>query len=176
MSDTASPQADLIRLTAQIVGAHVSNNRTEVAQLAPLVADIHNALANAIRPVQDVPSAASPKPAVPIRSSIAPDYLVCLEDGAKVKMLKRYLRRRFDLTPEQYRARWKLPADYPMIAPNYAEQRRTIAAHHGFGGRLTSAQVGAIAESADPSGGTAGDQVVESGTVSDATAGNDESR
>lgn len=121
----------LITLTSDIVAAHVSNNDVEVEDVPTLISNVYGALASLGQdedPVEELP-----EPAVSIRASIKPDYIVCLEDGAKLKMLKRYLRTNYDMTPEQYRARWSLPADYPMVAPNYAEKRRELAKKIGLG-------------------------------------------
>jgi predicted transcriptional regulator len=130
--DTQSElQETLITLTADIVAAHVSNNSVAVSDLPILIANVHGALAGlgGAAPVPEVKQ----EPAVSVRSSIKPDYIVCLEDGKKLKMLKRHLMTHYQLTPEQYRAKWNLPADYPMVAPNYAEQRRTLAKKIGLG-------------------------------------------
>jgi predicted transcriptional regulator len=121
----------LITLTSDIVAAHVSNNDVAVTDLASLITNVYTALANLGEPV--VVEEVRPQPAVAIRNSIKPDYIVCLEDGKKLKMLKRYLRTNFDMTPEDYRARWGLAADYPMVAPNYAEKRRDLAKKIGLG-------------------------------------------
>lgn len=121
----------LITLTSDIVAAHVSNNDVAVADMPDLITNIYTALANLGEKVEvEVPK---PQPAVAIRNSIKPDYIVCLEDGKKLKMLKRYLRTNFNMTPEEYRARWGLAADYPMVAPNYAEKRRDLAKKIGLG-------------------------------------------
>jgi predicted transcriptional regulator len=124
-------QETLITLTADIVAAHVSNNSVAVSDLPVLIANVHGALAGlgGTAPVPEVKQ----EPAVSIRSSIKPDFIVCLEDGKKLKMLKRHLMTHYQMTPEQYRAKWSLPADYPMVAPNYAEQRRTLAKKIGLG-------------------------------------------
>ncbi|MFA6114800.1 MAG: MucR family transcriptional regulator [Sphingomonas sp.] len=130
--DTQSElQETLITLTADIVAAHVSNNSVAVSDLPVLIANVHGALAGlgGAAPVPEVKQ----EPAVSIRASIKPDYIVCLEDGKKLKMLKRHLMTHYQMTPEQYRAKWNLPADYPMVAPNYAEQRRTLAKKIGLG-------------------------------------------
>ncbi|MDB5706587.1 MAG: transcriptional regulator [Sphingomonas bacterium] len=130
--DTQSElQETLITLTADIVAAHVSNNSVAVSDLPVLIANVHGALAGlgGSAPVPEVKQ----EPAVSIRSSIKPDFIVCLEDGKKLKMLKRHLMTHYQMTPEQYRAKWNLPADYPMVAPNYAEQRRTLAKKIGLG-------------------------------------------
>lgn len=121
----------LITLTSDIVAAHVSNNSVAVSDVASLIQNVHSALAGLSEP------APAPEvklePAVSIRSSIKPDYIVCLEDGKKLKMLKRHLMTHYQMTPDDYRAKWGLPADYPMVAPNYAEQRRTLAKKIGLG-------------------------------------------
>ena len=124
-------QEALITLTADIVAAHVSNNSVAVSDLPVLIANVHGALAGlgGTAPAPEIKQ----EPAVSVRSSIKPDFIVCLEDGKKLKMLKRHLMTHYQLTPEQYRAKWNLPADYPMVAPNYAEQRRTLAKKIGLG-------------------------------------------
>lgn len=121
----------LITLTADIVSAHVSNNSVAVSDLPALIANVHGALSGLGERPAEAPVKLEPK--VSIRSSIKPDYIVCLEDGKKLKMLKRYLKTNFDMTPDEYRQRWGLSADYPMVAPNYAEQRRTLAKKIGLG-------------------------------------------
>ncbi len=124
-------QDTLITLTADIVAAHVSNNSVAVNDLPQLIQNVHSALSG----LGSKPSVPEPKPEpkVPIRSSIKPDYIVCLEDGKKLKMLKRHLMTHYQMTPDQYRQKWGLNADYPMVAPNYAEQRRTLAKSIGLG-------------------------------------------
>lgn len=124
-------QETLVTLTADIVSAHVSNNSVAVSDLPVLIANVHNALTGlgGAAPVAEIKQ----EPAVSVRSSIKPDYIVCLEDGKKLKMLKRHLMTHYQMTPEQYRAKWNLPADYPMVAPSYAEQRRTLAKKIGLG-------------------------------------------
>ncbi|OQW71035.1 MAG: transcriptional regulator [Proteobacteria bacterium ST_bin13] len=124
-------QETLITLTADIVAAHVSNNSVAVSDLPVLIANVHGALAGLGGPVAE--PEVKQEPAVSIRSSIKPDYITCLEDGKKLKMLKRHLMTHYQMTPEQYRTKWNLPADYPMVAPNYAEQRRTLAKKIGLG-------------------------------------------
>jgi predicted transcriptional regulator len=123
---------DLLALTADIVAAHVAHNRVTVGELPELISKVHGALAT-LGQDSAAPGAAEQKPAVSIRSSIKPDHIICLEDGKKLTMLKRYLHTNFGMTPQQYRAKWKLPADYPMVAPNYAEKRRTLAKAIGLG-------------------------------------------
>jgi predicted transcriptional regulator len=132
MDDDNNLSETLITLTADIVSAHVSNNSVSVSDLPQLIANVHGALSalgGAAAPEPEVKAV----PAVPIRSSIKPDYLVSLEDGKKLKMLKRHLMTHHQMTPEDYRRKWGLPADYPMVAPNYAEQRRTLAKKIGLG-------------------------------------------
>ncbi|OQW79343.1 MAG: transcriptional regulator [Proteobacteria bacterium ST_bin14] len=124
-------QETLITLTADIVAAHVSNNSVAVSDLPVLIANVHSALAGLGGPI--VEPEVKQEPAVSIRASIKPDYIVCLEDGKKLKMLKRHLMTHYKMTPDQYRTKWNLAADYPMVAPNYAEQRRTLAKKIGLG-------------------------------------------
>jgi predicted transcriptional regulator len=131
MDGSADIQETLITLTADIVAAHVSNNSVAVSDLPVLIQNVHGALTGLGRAV--VEPEVKQEPAVSIRSSVKPDFIVCLEDGKKLKMLKRHLMTHYQLTPEQYRAKWNLPADYPMVAPNYAEQRRTLAKKIGLG-------------------------------------------
>lgn len=121
----------LITLTSDIVAAHVSNNNVDVDAVPALITNVYQALAGLGE--ETVVEEVRPEPAVSIRASLKPDYIVCLEDGKKLKMLKRYLRTNYDMTPEEYRARWNLPADYPMVAPNYAEKRRDLAKKIGLG-------------------------------------------
>ena len=130
-AETNEIRETLIELTSDIVAAHVSNNRVATADLAPLIASVYGALAglNSPAPVVEV----RPEPAVSIRSSVKNDYIVCLEDGKKLKMLKRHLMSTYNLTPDQYRTRWNLPADYPMVAPAYSERRRELAKTIGLG-------------------------------------------
>jgi predicted transcriptional regulator len=121
----------LITLTSDIVAAHVSNNNVAVEDVPLLIQNVYSALANV-----DGPAAVEetrPEPAVSVRSSVKKDHLVCLEDGKKMKMLKRHLMTDHGLTPDEYRARWNLPADYPMVAPDYAETRRDLAKKIGLG-------------------------------------------
>ena len=130
MTDTVDLTETLITLTADIVSAHVSNNSVAVSDLPLLINNVHSAL-------RDLDEANAPEekpePAVSIRSSIKPDYIVCLEDGKKLKMLKRHLMTHYGMTPDDYRQKWGLAADYPMVSPNYAEQRRKLAKKIGLG-------------------------------------------
>lgn len=121
----------LITLTADIVAAHVSNNSVAVSDVPTLIGNVHAALAGLSAEV--VVAEAALEPAVPIRTSVKKDYIVCLEDGKKLKMLKRHLMTHYGMTPEDYRAKWGLAADYPMVAPAYAEQRRVLAKAIGLG-------------------------------------------
>ena len=129
MSD-ASSGSDVLGLTAQIVSAHVSNNTINPDALPALIQDVYRTLANVGR---DAAPVDRPQPAVPIKKSVFPDHIVCLEDGKKLKMLKRHLKTAYDMTPEQYRDRWALAADYPMVAPNYARHRSSLAKKIGLG-------------------------------------------
>ncbi|MBV1686636.1 MucR family transcriptional regulator [Novosphingobium sp. G106] len=129
------PQNDmnetLITLTSDIVAAHVSNNSVSVEDLPLLITNVYGALSGLGQAAPAVEKL--PEPAVSIRSSVKPDHIVCLEDGKKLKMLKRHLMTHYNLTPDQYRQRWGLAADYPMVAPNYAEKRRDLAKKIGLG-------------------------------------------
>jgi predicted transcriptional regulator len=128
-----SNQGELLSLTAKIVAAHVSKNSVPVDELPHLIKSVHHSLSGLEKPVEAAPE--RPQPAVPIKRSITPDYVVCLEDGKKLKMLKRHLKTAYNLTPEQYRERWSLAPDYPMVAPNYARQRSRLAKEIGLGTR-----------------------------------------
>lgn len=131
MADNEGAEDTLLALTADIVAAHVSNNSVAVNDLPNLIQNVHSALA-VISSSASAPEE-RPEPKVSIRSSVKPDYIVCLEDGKKLKMLKRHLMTHYNMTPDQYRQRWGLSADYPMVAPNYAEQRRKLAKSIGLG-------------------------------------------
>jgi len=121
----------LLTLTADIVSAHLSNNSVAAGDVATLIANVHAALATLGQPTEEVYPAK--EPAVSVRSSVKPDYIVCLEDGMKLKMLKRHLMTHHNMTPAEYRAKWKLASDYPLVAPNYAEQRKGLALKIGLG-------------------------------------------
>lgn len=131
MNDYPSEQNILITLTADIVAAHVTNNSVSVSDLPALIAKVHAALAGLGVVAQ--PETTKPEPAVSVRASIKPDYIVCLEDGIRLKMLKRHLMTHYQMTPADYRTKWALPADYPMVAPNYAQQRKELALKIGLG-------------------------------------------
>jgi predicted transcriptional regulator len=128
-----STNTELLALTTNIVAAHVSNNSVAPAELPGLIEQVYRSLASVGS--DPVPTAERPTPAVPIKKSVTPDYIVCLEDGKKLKMLKRHLKTAYNMTPEEYRDRWALPADYPMVAPNYAKQRSRLAKQIGLGTR-----------------------------------------
>jgi predicted transcriptional regulator len=131
MADNEGTEDTLLTLTADIVAAHVSNNSVAVNDLPNLIQNVHSALSGISK--SSAAPEARPEPKVSIRSSIKPDYIVCLEDGKKLKMLKRHLMTHYEMTPDQYRQKWGLSADYPMVAPNYAEQRRKLAKSIGLG-------------------------------------------
>ena len=124
---------DLLALTTEIVAAHVSNNTVALGDLPQLINQVYNSLANI--GVVSTPVAVRPQPAVSVKKSVQPDYIVCLEDGKKLKMLKRHLKTAYNMSPEAYRERWGLPPDYPMVAPNYARQRSHLAKEIGLGTR-----------------------------------------
>lgn len=122
---------ELMALTTDIVASHVANNTVDATELPALIESVYQTL-NGLQQGSSA-SMTRPKPAVPIKKSITPEFIVCLEDGKKLKMLKRHLKSQYDMTPEEYRERWGLGADYPMVAPNYAEQRRELAKKIGLG-------------------------------------------
>jgi len=127
-----NPPGDLLGLTAEIVSAHVSNNPVSLADLPNLIQEVYRTLATVGTPAaKQEPE--RPQPAVPIKKSITPEYLICLEDGKKLKMLKRHLQTAYNMTPDQYRERWGLGPDYPMVAPNYAKHRSSLAKKIGLG-------------------------------------------
>ena len=123
---------EFIELTADIVSAYVSNNTVSAAEIPSLISQVHSALVRVSGGHGETPSDAL-KPAVPVKKSITPEYIVCLEDGKKFKSLKRHLRTQYNITPEQYREKWGLAADYPMVAPNYAAARSQLARQMGLG-------------------------------------------
>ena len=123
---------ELLELTAEIVAAHVGNNNVAQADLPQLIQNVYRSLAEVGTATASV-EAERPRPAVPVKRSIFPDYIICLEDGKKLKMLKRHLKTAYGMTPEEYRERWGLSADYPMVAPNYAERRSELAKKIGLG-------------------------------------------
>ncbi len=149
MAETAEPKMaedELLRITADVVAAYVGNNTLPTTQLADVISSVYRSLRGLDDKAAETPTEPL-KPAVPIRKSITPDYLICLEDGKRLKMLKRHLRSTYNLTPDEYRARWGLAPDYPMVAPHYAEQRSEFAKKIGLG-RDTGRQSGRRAAAA----------------------------
>jgi predicted transcriptional regulator len=131
MSDPAGQDELLVTLTSDIVAAHVSNNSVAVSDLPILIQNVYGALSGLQQSAP--PPMVKQEPAVSVRASVKPDFIICLEDGKKLKMLKRHLMTHYQMTPDDYRTKWGLPADYPMVAPNYAEQRRSLAKKIGLG-------------------------------------------
>ena len=129
MSEQSS-QNELLALTAEIVAAHVGNNSVPLSELPQLINEVYRTLAS-VGTTPSIPE--RPQPAVPVKKSVTPDYIICLEDGKKLKMLKRHLKTAYNMTPEEYRERWGLAADYPMVAPNYAAHRSSLAKKIGLG-------------------------------------------
>ena len=136
--DNTEQSNDLLALTTEIVAAHVSNNTVALGDLPQLINQVYSSLAN----IGTAPAAPAirPQPVVSIKKSVQPDYIVCLEDGKKLKMLKRHLKTAYNMSPESYRERWGLPQDYPMVAPNYARQRSRLAKQIGLGTRARRGQ------------------------------------
>ncbi|MGH6870832.1 MAG: MucR family transcriptional regulator [Rhizomicrobium sp.] len=132
MSEMQARPDDLLKLASDIVAAYVSNNPIAISDVPGMIKSVHATLGGLSNGVAgDAPT--TQKPAVPVKKSVTPEFIICLEDGKKLKMLKRYLRSRYGLSPEEYRAKWGLPADYPMVAPNYAAQRSEFAKKIGLG-------------------------------------------
>lgn len=131
MSDS-DPSESFIALTANIVSAYVSNNTVAAGDIPALINQVHSALSR-VSAQQPVSLSEPAKPAVPVKRSVTPEYIVCLEDGKKFKSLKRHLRTQYNMTPEQYREKWGLPPDYPMVAPKYAQARSELAKQMGLG-------------------------------------------
>ncbi len=135
MSENSTPDnKDVIAWTADIVASHVQNNSVAINDLPQLIRTVHESLSS----LSGSAPAEKPQPAVSIRKSVTPDYIICLEDGRKLKMLKRHLATAYGMTPEEYREKWGLPSDYPMVAPNYAKQRSSLAKKIGLGKRRGS--------------------------------------
>ena len=130
MSDDANAQ-DLLALTTEIVVSHVRNSTMKLADLPPFIRSVHDTLSG----LSDAEEPLQQQPAVPVKRSVTADYIICLEDGLKLKMLKRHLSTAYNMTPEEYREKWGLPPDYPMVAPSYARQRSTLAKKIGLGKR-----------------------------------------
>jgi predicted transcriptional regulator len=135
MADILDAKRSLVDLTADIVAAYVGKNTVAQTELPKLIAEVHRALSGAISQPAAPEEQAEAKPAVSVKKSLTADYLICLEDGKKFKSLKRHLRSHYNLSPEQYREKWGLPADYPMVAPNYAQARSSLAKRMGLGQR-----------------------------------------
>jgi len=131
MTDSQQNPRELLELTTEIVAAHVANNTVAVADLPELIQQVYRTLSGIGGSAPVAPE--RPQPAVSVKKSVTPDYIICLEDGKKLKMLKRHLKTAYGMTPEEYRERWSLPPDYPMVAPNYAEQRSSLAKKIGLG-------------------------------------------
>ncbi|RIJ21667.1 transcriptional regulator [Henriciella barbarensis] len=129
-TDKKAPGVDTLELTTEIVAAYVGNNPVQSSDLANLIRNVHDALTNLSTEEVQVPEA---KPAIPVKKSVTDDYLICLEDGKKFKSLKRHLRAKYDMTPDEYREKWGLPFDYPMVAPSYARKRSQLAKKMGLG-------------------------------------------
>jgi predicted transcriptional regulator len=136
MTESANA-GDILALTTEIVAAHVSNNTVAVADLPHLINQVYQSLSTI--GTGTAPVVERPQPAISVKKSITPDYIVCLEDGKKLKMLKRHLKTAYNMSPEDYRERWGLAADYPMVAPNYAKQRSRLAKEIGLGTRARKA-------------------------------------
>ena len=133
---------EILGLTAQIVAAHVSHNPVPAQDLPALIQQVYRTLAGVTGPV--APPVEKPQPAVPVKKSITPEYIICLEDGKKLKMLKRHLATSYNMTPQQYRERWGLPHDYPMVAPDYAKHRSALAKEIGLGRKPAEASARAV--------------------------------
>ena len=134
MSDSINTN-EILELTTDIVSAHVANNKVPTTELPQLIQEVYQTLLGVSNGAQ---TQERPRPAVPIKKSIFPDYIVCLEDGKKLKMLKRHLKTAYNMSPEEYRAKWGLPRDYPMVAPNYAKHRSSLAKKIGLGTKSRS--------------------------------------
>ena len=133
--DTTTYQGSLINIASEIVAAYLSRNAVQPADLPDLISTVHQSLKTADQPSSTIEETVEQKPAVPIKKSVQPDHIVCLEDGKKLKLLKRYIANTYKMTPDEYRAKWGLPNDYPMTAPNYAKTRSELAKKIGLGRR-----------------------------------------
>lgn len=132
-TDEKANAMTLLQMTTDIVSSYCANNEVSTGDMATLIADVHKALQGIANGAQDSDKAERREPAIPVKKSVTPDYIICLEDGKKLKMLKRYLRTTYNMSPEEYRAKWNLPPDYPMVAPNYSERRSDFAKKIGLG-------------------------------------------
>jgi predicted transcriptional regulator len=155
MSDQSAAAPELLYLTANIIAAHVRGNRVSADELPGLIQKVHQALRNA--PAATTKPARA-EPAVPITRSVFPDYIICLEDGRKMQMLKTHLRAAFGMTPAQYREKWSLPANYPIVAPNYAKRRSALAKQIGLGRKPRTAAAPTKPSKAAPQARTRGMQ------------------
>jgi predicted transcriptional regulator len=126
------PAEEILRMTAEVVSAYLSNNLLPASQISEVIQTVHTSL-NSLGAGRTDSAVEPPKPAVPVKKSVTADYIICLEDGKKLKMLKRHLRSTYNMTPDEYRTKWGLPSDYPMVAPNYAQQRSEFAKKIGLG-------------------------------------------
>ena len=133
-------QTDFVALAADVVSAYVGNNSVTVADLPALIQSVHAALSTTAAGATAAPEAEPLKPAVTVKKSVTPDFIICLEDGKQFKSLKRHLMTKYGLSPEEYRAKWGLPADYPMVAPNYAAARSELAKKMGLGQQRAAAK------------------------------------
>lgn len=133
ISVAAAEKSDLLEYATGIVAAYVGRNQIPQSDLPALIKSVFDALSGVSVTVAEAPAASALKPFVPVKKSVTDDYIICLEDGAKLKMLKRYLRTHYNMSPEDYRAKWGLPSDYPMVAPNYAQARSEMAKRIGLG-------------------------------------------
>lgn len=131
MAEETFDRSELLNLTSEIVASHVSNNPVGMADLPQLIEQVYGALSRLTKPTEEPKEEL--KPAVPVKRSVTDDYIICLEDGKKMKMLKRHLATAYGMTPEQYREKWSLPADYPMVAPAYSLKRQRLAKENGLG-------------------------------------------
>lgn len=135
MNETAPEKLsrdDILRMAVEVVSAYVSKNPLPAGQIPEIIQTVYSSLSNLDAGTPEL-KAEAPRPAVPVRKSVTPEYIICLEDGKKLKMLKRHLRTTYNMTPDEYRAKWALPPDYPMVAPNYAAQRSEFAKKIGLG-------------------------------------------
>lgn len=130
--DESTVSSHFVELAADIVSAYVSNNVVTTVELSEMIGEVHGALVR-VAGGADAAPAEPPKPAIPVKKSVTPDFIICLEDGKKFKSLKRHLRTQYNMTPQHYREKWSLPVDYPMVAPNYAKARSQLAKDMGLG-------------------------------------------
>jgi predicted transcriptional regulator len=137
MADAIDAKPSVVQMTAEIVASYVGKNAVSQAELPRLIGEVHRALLGTLGGAPSRDAQGDQKPAVSIKKSLTDEYLICLEDGKKFKSLKRHLRSHYDMSPEQYREKWGLPADYPMVAPSYAKARSSLAKRMGLGRRKT---------------------------------------